>query len=496
MSDYRWPEESFDENGERYMKFWADGAWHDSRNLRQDSSSTPQSPQYTRPIPNRDQPTVSSPSYNQGYSTSQSYSTGQNQPTHHPAPTQGYSDTNPGYGISQGYSGTSQDYSAQSAPQGWMSSMNVDTSYTQGRASIPSDSDRGDTSYASGSAPIQNQAGYNSSLTGSSQMFEEPEEIDWSTSAVRSEAIFARRRSGSGSGSVGSPRRFNFDYQSSMDSNILRCPYQLPVVDSITHVSDGSGAERTCNAVAEKGIRYCTTHRGGMPLPMYCQSLLREEQEYTKDSAGNFIGLEPRLKTMVRLPSGAFVNPKCGNPMITEQFYCLNCRPVLLNCSFQVANPTVRLCDRVGQPEHDPVNASVWPRVYQNFWNCPDHKTSVDQGPCHPAPARRPSSTSFGDPEPGLYMDELAPLQPPPSSRRSGAARAEYSRGKYMHRSRKSDSTEYTKEQWKEERDNEKAENARIERDREHGKRESGQHRKSSREQGEASTKKHRHRTS
>ncbi|TGO66107.1 hypothetical protein BOTNAR_0068g00210 [Botryotinia narcissicola] len=491
MSDHRWPREFFDENGKGYMKFWADGAWHDSRNVRQDSSSTSESPQYTRPIPNRDQTTDSSPSYNQGYSTSQSYSTGQNQPAHLPASTQGYSDTN------QGYSGASQDYYAQPAPQGWMSSMNVDTSYTQGRASIPSDSDRRDTSYASGSAPIQHQAGYTSSLTGSSQMFEEPEEMDWSTSAVRSEAIFASRRSGSGSGSVGSQRRFNFDYQSSMDSNILRCPYKLPVVDPITHVSDGSGAERTCNAVAEKGIRYCTTHRDGMPLLMYCQSLLREEQEYTEDSAGNLIGLEPRLKTMVRLPSGAFDNPRCGNPMITEQFYCLSCRPGLLNCSFQVANPTVRLCDRVGQPEHDPVHASVWPRVYQNFWNCPDHKTRLNQGPYPPAPARRPSSTSYGDPEPSLYMEGAAPLQPPPSSRRSGAVRAEYSGGKFTHKSRKSDSTEYTKEQWKEERDNEKAENARLEREREHGKRESGQHRKPSRGQGgEASTRKHRHRPS
>ncbi|TGO09475.1 hypothetical protein BTUL_0164g00080 [Botrytis tulipae] len=469
VNTYQWPTEFFDENGKGYMKFWADGAWHDSRNVRQDSSSTSQSPQYTRPIPNRDQPTDSSPSYNQGYSTSQFYSTGQNQPTHLPASTQGYSDTNQGYGTSQGYSGTSQDYSTQPAPQSWISST----------------------------APIQHQAGYTSSLTGSSQMFEEPEEMDWSTSALRSEAIFASRRSGSGSGSVGSPRRFNFDYQSSMDSNVLRCPYKLPVVDPITHVSDGSGAERTCNAVAEKGIRYCTTHRHGMPLPMYCQSLLREEQEYTEDSAGNFTGLEPRLKTMVRLPSGAFVNPSCGNPMITEQFYCLNCRPGLLKCSFQVANPTVRLCDRVGQPEHDPVNASVWPRVYQNFWNCPDHKTRLNQGPYPPALARRPSSTSYGDPEPGLDMEELGPFQPPPSSRKSGAIRAEYSGGMYLHKSRRSDSTEYTKEQWKEERDNEKAENARTEREREHRKRESGKHRKPSREQGgEASTKKHRHRPS
>ncbi|TGO29657.1 hypothetical protein BPAE_0012g00110 [Botrytis paeoniae] len=476
MSDHRWPTEFIDENGKRFIKVWVNGEWHDSRNLAQNSSTTSQSPQYTRPLYSRDQPTVSSPSYSQGYSTSQSYSTGQNQPTYLPPSSQGYSDTSQGYETSQGYSGTSQDYYAQ-PPRGQMSSMNVDTSYMQDRAPIPPDNGRRETSYAAGPAPIQHQTGYTSTLTSSSQMFEEPEEMDRSPSAVPSEAMFANRRPGSGSDSGGSSRPFKFDYQSSMDSNILRCPYKLPVVDPTTHVSDGSGATRTCNAVAEKGINYCTTHRD--------------------DSAGNFRGLEPTLKQMVRLPSGAFINPRCDNPMITEQFYCLTCRPDLLQCSFQVANPNVPLCDRVGQPEHDPFNASMWPRVYQTFWNCPDHKTRVDQGPCPAAPVRRPSSTSYGYPEPGLEMEEPALFQPPPSSRKSGATRAEYYGGKYMHKGRKSDSTEYTKEQWQAKRDNEKAENARIEREREHNKRESGRHRKSTREQdGEASTKKHRHRHS
>ncbi|TGO53194.1 hypothetical protein BCON_0128g00220 [Botryotinia convoluta] len=496
MSDHRWPTESIDENGERFIKVWVNGEWHDSRNLAQNSSSTSQSSQYTRPIYSRDQPTVSSPSYSQGYSTSQSYSTGQNQPTYLPVSSQGYSDTSQTYDTSQGY-GTSQDYSAQPASQGRMSSMNVDTSYMQGRAPIPSDSGRRDTSYAPGPAPIQYQTGYTSSLTGRSQMFEEPEEMDLSTSAVPSEAMFASRRPGSASGSGGSSRPFNFDYRRSMDSNILRCPYELPVVDPITHVSNGSGATRTCNAIAEKGIKYCTTHRDGKQLPLSCQTLLREEQEYTTDSAGYIRGLEPKLKQMVRLPSGAFINPRCDNSIITEQFYCLNCRPDLLRCSFQLSNPNVRLCDRVGQPEHDPVNASMWPRVYQDFWNCPDHKTHVNQGACPPAPARRPSSTSYGYPEPGLEMEEPALFQPPPSSRKSGATRAEYYGGKYMHKGRKFDPTKYTKQQWQAKLEEEKAEDARMEREREHNKRESGRHRKSTREQdGETNTKKHRHRHS
>ncbi|KAF7892392.1 uncharacterized protein EAF01_010472 [Botrytis porri] len=437
MSDHRWPSESIDENGEKYMTVWYNGEWHNSRNLAQNLSSTSQLPQYTRPLYSRDQPTVSSPSYSQGYSTSQSYSTGENQPTYLPPSSQGYSytsqtyDTSHGYGTNQGYSGASQDYSTQSALQSQMSSMNVGTSYMQGRDPIPPDSGRRETSYAPSPTPIQYQTGYTSTLTGGSQMFEEPEEMDRSLSSVPSEAMFIDRRLGSGSGSGGSSRPFNFDYQSSMDN-----------------------------------------------------------------SARNSRGLEPKLKQMVRLPSGAFDNPRCGNPVITQQFYCLNCRPDLVQCSFQVANPNARLCDRVGQPELDPLNASIWPRVYQNFWNCPDHKTRINQGP-YPPPARRFSSTSYGDPEPGLEIEEPALFKQLPKGQRSGVSRASYGGGMYMHKDSRSNSVEYTKEQWEAKLAEDKAERARVEREREHKKRDSGRHRKSSREQdGEASARKHRPRHS
>lgn len=373
----------WDEVNKRWILKWADP---------QNLPVTPAQSEYTRSLSSPNYPTVytdtssqnydatpyqptQSSAFSQDYSTVQSYTSSQTQPA--------ASDLTSSTGYNAGYDTT---YSAEPAYKSQAYSMPVDTTYAAN--SDPGTAYGAHSSHEKGKAvdraPAPTQGGQSSWLPDTAgvttQMYGEPEDMALDTTPFYSEDHYAgnRRGSGSGSGSFGSSKPVQYDYTESMDKVSVRCSYKVPVVDPHTQVSDGSGTQRECNAIAA-GRRRCVTHDAlDSQHPMSFQTLLMDYQQPVKNYDGSYTYVRPTPKPMVRLPSGAFVHQKCDNGEITEQFYCTDCRPTLLICSYGLAQG---LCGRKGQPELHPHKSNEYIPQFQDFWNCPAHKTHAVQGP-------------------------------------------------------------------------------------------------------------------
>ncbi|KAG4031966.1 hypothetical protein MFRU_008g03160 [Monilinia fructicola] len=197
--------------------------------------------------------------------------------------------------------------------------------------------------------------------------------------------------------------------------NLTLCRYQLPIVVQGTYYASTDPAQRdkrkycTNPSLLRSNPSRCIAHVGKNQFFYQCQAkvyILDAKGEILWDENGPVVEQEP-------IGYGASEDKICRNPIVSEKFFCDNCRPNFLPCSFGVAFPGA--CNQYAQPDEPWI---TWANCWAHHGN--------------PNKVYEPSSPggNFGWPENRLMLaTNPAPTGISKKSGRTGQKRGNYQSG-------------------------------------------------------------------